>query len=142
MSQAAPARRRTTTVWRPFLFPLFFLGGCSHEEHVVGDPEIRVDGVDRTLVGLHKVRGATGDLGYVETWRLGPEEKRKLFRVTDSKRTPLGYVDDSGRAYRYTAHDGTQLVAQSDDFNRNVRAVLAVGDVDRFELVDQVPAAK
>jgi hypothetical protein len=141
MSKDALGLRRPAR-WRPLLLPLFFLGGCSHETHQTGPAEIKVDQVDRSLVGLHKITCTTGDLGYLETWRYGPEEKHGLRRVTDLKRNPLGYVDDSGRAYRYTAHSGTQLVAQSDDLNRNLRAVLAIGDVDRFELVDQVPAPR
>lgn len=126
--------------WRVLLTPLLSLGGCSHEHATVGEPQMMVGRPDRAMVGLHKIRGAGADLGYMETWTVGPEETRKLYRVTDLKRTPLGYVDDSGRAYRYTAHDGVQLAAQTDDLGRNVRAVMDLRDVERFELVDQVPA--
>jgi hypothetical protein len=137
------SERRFAPKWRALLLPLFALGGCSHERHdAPADAVVSAPGVEHTLVGFHKVRGSKGDLGYVETWAVGAEKSRALRRVTDLKRTPLGYVDDSGRAYRYTAHEGTVLVSHSDDFGRNVRAVLNVGDVERFEIVDQVPAAK
>ena len=142
MSKDALGLRRKSAPWRPLLLPLFFLGGCSHESHSTGPSEVMVDRLDRSLTGLHKITAASGELGYLETWRYGPDEAHGLRRITDMKRTPLGYVDDSGRAYRYTAHAGTQMVAQSDDLNRNIRAVLGIGDVDRFELVDQVPAPR
>jgi hypothetical protein len=136
-SKANALRSRS---WRVLLTPLLCLGGCSHEQEYVSEPRIAVDTNDRSLVGLHKIRGGGADLGYMETWTLGPDEKRRIFRVTDLKRNPIGYVDDSGRAYRYTAHDGTMLAAQTDDLQRNIRAVMNMHDIERFELVDQVPA--
>jgi hypothetical protein len=126
--------------WRILLAPLLCLGGCSHEREFTSEPRISVSSDDRALVGLHKIRGAGADLGYMETWTVA-DGSRKIYRVTDLKRTPLGFVDDSGRAYRYTAHEGTQLAAQHDDLSHNVRAVMNLNDVERFELVDQVPAA-
>ena len=132
-----PTPNRTARSWRLLLVPLLAFGGCSHEEHPVAEPVIAA-APEGTLVGLSNITFEGRHVGYLETWRLsGGAGSHELQRISDLKRNRLGYIDDRGVAWRYSAHEGTELVANSTDVRKNVTAVMGYAQ-GRVELVDQV----
>ncbi|HYC76767.1 MAG TPA: hypothetical protein VEI02_03975 [Planctomycetota bacterium] len=128
--------------WRVFLAPLLALGGCAHEETPVGPPSISMEGPERRITGYHQITVDGRSEGWMETYVLGPGDGRTMHRILDRRRNPVGYVDDTGSAYRYTAYEGPQLVARRDDLTSNLRAVLEISGDRRIELVDLAPARR
>ncbi len=120
--------------------PLLFLGACSHEDVVVSQPEIRVaPQADRRLTALHRVMADGKHAGWLRTFEVAGEGKpHTIHQVCDVNQNRLGYVDDVGHAYRLTAHDGTELVAESSDLRKNVAGILGSFAI-KVDLIDESP---
>lgn len=134
-------RGQSATLRRCLLvLPLLLCGSCSHEETPVGPQDVRVaPQAERTLVGLHKVLADGKHVGWLRTYRVSGEGAEHLIRqLSDTANNRLGYIDELGAAYRLTAHDGVEMVANSADLRRNVAGILGSFSL-RIDLVDEVP---
>lgn len=101
--------------------------GCQHETHEVSTaPEIRPDVPRTTLVGRASVYHDGRLVAVLKTFRFEETGERTMTRVLDLRENSLGYLTDDGRAFKHTAHGGTDLVANSTDIRRNVAAVIGM----------------
>jgi len=127
---------RRNHAWKLLVLPFLTLGGCSHEEHVVGESAVVVGATEPKLAGLWKVVMDGKQVGWVQTWRMDVEgTPRDVKRVVDMSKTPLGWMDDSGRAWRYTAHGGQELAGTSRDERVRVKAIMGMPE-GSVKLVD------
>ncbi len=122
--------------WKVLVLPFLFMSGCSHEEHFVSEQSVVVGTSEPRLAGMHKVFLDGKQVGWVQTWRMeGDAGRRDVKRVVNMDKSALGWMDDSGRAYRYNPHGGEDLVGTTRDERGRVRAILGMPE-GRVELVD------
>ena len=113
------------------------LGGCQTETRTVGPPQVKIQTPDTTLVGLERITRADETVGWVKTYRYEDREGLRIKRVLTPRNAPVGYVTQDGRAFRFTAHDGPQLVANTGDLRRDVAAILDL-PYEQLRITDEV----
>ncbi len=121
---------------------------CQTETHSSGITSVRPDTPDHVLVARARIESKTigakdgsaevarAPVGVLKTYRFEDGTGRRIHRIFDLRDQPVGYVTQDGVAYRYTAHGGTELVANAQELGRNVAAIFGTPLVDMEVVVE------
>lgn len=120
------------------VFSCVIFTSCQTESQpIAGTTTIRADPPKTTLISRARVFENDRLVATLRTYRFEDRPERSFIRVSNLREDVVGYVTDDGRAFRFTAHGGENLVANSNDLRKNVAAIMGV-PLSTYEIKDDL----
>lgn len=109
---------------------LFLILSCATES-TRRTESIGIDVPERTMVGVYRVVLDGRTAGWVQTWVYAdsdadPGNNPRQDLVLDTERRAVGFVTESGKAYRFRAHSDPELAGAAARLDQNVRTLLGI----------------
>ena len=105
------------------LLPLLLLASCTETRENAPAPPGPVEG---KVLGRYRAESGGRTLGFVVELAFPAPGISRYFRIEDERSQDIGFVTETGVAYRFEPHQSEPVHVATDTMDRNLRALFGV----------------